>query len=256
MDKPEIVYYKYGKKIFNLAYRMTGNRDDANDITQETFIQAFKSIDQFRGESHIYTWLFKIAKNNCTRFLEKKQKTTFMSLQELVDKASSPVSQELSENEKSLYIAQVKNGCLSGLLRCLSLQQRMVFILNVLLELPVEQVAGVIDKSENAARILVHRAKQNIKEYLCRNCSLYDLKNHCRCENMINFSLKQGWLDAGSEVCCNTLRIENEIGSLKKVVNLYKTLQDEKPSDDLRKQLQLFLTGNEEFLIFSDKKVK
>lgn len=256
MDKPETIYNKYGKKIYNLAYRMTGDKDDANDITQETFFQAFKSIDQFKGESQLYTWLFRIAKNNCIRFVEKKQKTTFISLQELVDQASSPVSEELSENEKSSYIIQVKNGCLSGLLRCLSLQQRLVFILNVLLELPIEQVAGVIDKSENATRILVYRSKQNIKEYLCRNCSLYDSENPCRCENLINFSLKKGWIDANSDVRCNTVQIENEIGNLKKVVNLYKTLNEETPSNDFKKQFLPLLTNKEDFLIFSDKKVK
>ena len=60
---------------------MTGNKDDASDITQDTFIQGFKSIDKFRGESQIYTWLYKIAKNKCLRLLEKKNKTTFLSLQ-------------------------------------------------------------------------------------------------------------------------------------------------------------------------------
>ena len=147
---------------------MTGDKDDANDITQETFIQVFKSLDKFRGESQIYTWLYKIAKNKSIRFLEKKNKTTFLSLQELIDNTSSPVSEDISETEKMNYISQVKDGCLSGLVRCLSLQQRLAFILNVLLDLPMQQVASIIDKSENATRILVHRSKHNIKDFLCR----------------------------------------------------------------------------------------
>jgi DNA-directed RNA polymerase specialized sigma24 family protein len=82
-------------------------------------------------------WLYKIAKNKCLRLLEKKNITTFLSLQELIDKTRSPVSDEISESEKINYITQVKDGCLSGLLRCLSLQQRLAFILNVLLDLPL-----------------------------------------------------------------------------------------------------------------------
>jgi len=82
---------------------MIGNTDDAFDITQETFIQAFNSIHKFRDESKIYTWLYKISKNKCLRFLEKRNKPTFLSMQELVEKVSSPVSEEISESEKCIY---------------------------------------------------------------------------------------------------------------------------------------------------------
>lgn len=191
MNEIEIIYSKYSKKIYNLAYRMTGDKEDANDITQETFIQVLKSIDKFRGDSQIYTWLYKIAKNKCLRFLNKKKKSSFKSLEELINNYGSPISGEITESEKRTYIQQVKDGCLSGLLRCLSLQQRLAFILNVFLNLPISHIARVIDKSENATRILIHRSKENIKSFLCNNCSLYDSKNKCRCERLINFSLKQ-----------------------------------------------------------------
>jgi RNA polymerase sigma factor (sigma-70 family) len=255
MLNPESIYNQYSKKIYNLAYRMTGNKDDANDITQETFIQVFKSIDKFKGESHVYTWLFQIAKNNCLRFLEKKKKNSFLSLQDIVNKASSSVSDEISETEKTSYIAQVKDGCLSGLLRCLSFHQRLVFILNVLFDLPIEQVASIINKSQNATRILVNRSKQNIKEFLCSNCSLFDSKNHCHCENLINFSLKQGWISFNSETN-HSIRIETEIKELKKVISLYKTLPEETPTDDFNEQFQRLLEDKKDYIIFNDKKVK
>ena len=256
MEDSEILYRQYAKKIYNLAFRMTGNSDDAKDITQETFVQVFKSIDQFRGQSQIYSWLYQIAKNNCIRFLAKKSKTTFISLQGLIDKVSSPVSEEISEAEKSIYITQIKDGCLSGLLRCLSLQQRLAFILTVLLDLPVEQVADIIEKSENATRILVHRSKQNIREFLCRNCSLYDSKNSCQCENLLNFSLKQGWIGLNSAAFSSTGRIESEIKNLKDVVRLYKTLHEHIPSVNFNEQIKKMLADKENILIFSDKKVK
>jgi RNA polymerase sigma factor (sigma-70 family) len=254
MENIEALYNKYSKRIYNLAFRMTGNKDDASDITQETFIQAFKSLDKFKGESQIYTWLYTITKNKCLRFLEKKNKTSFLSLQELIYKTSSPVSEEISETEKLHYITQVKDGCLSGLLRCLSLQQRLAFILNVLLDVPLEQVANIIEKSENATRILVHRSKQNIKAFLCSNCSLYNSKNTCRCENLINFSLKQGWIS--SDLMENTTQIESEIKDLKNVVNLYSTLQEQPMANELDSQIQKLLAEKEDFLILNGKKVK
>ncbi len=230
---------------------MTGNIDDASDITQDTFIQGFKYLDKFKGESQIYTWLYKIAKNNCLRHLEKRNKTTFVSLQELIDKTSSTISEEISDTEKLRYINQVKDGCLSGLLRCLSLQQRLAFILNVLLDLPIEQVAIVIDKSENATRILVHRSKQNIKDFLCSNCSLYDSNNSCRCENLINFSLKQGWISLN-----NQIQIEQKIKEFKNVISLYKTLQELSPTNDFDKQIHRFLEDKKDSIILNNKKMK
>ncbi len=117
LETLEVIYRKYSIPLYNLAYRMTGSREDAGDIVQDTFIKVSQSIHSFQGQSHIYTWLYQIAKNNCLQFLAKKKRSSFSSLQELVYKASVPVSDEITEAQKSLYIEQVKDGCLSGLLR-------------------------------------------------------------------------------------------------------------------------------------------
>ncbi len=255
MDKIEIIYNQHCQKIYNLALRMTGDRDNASDITQETFIQALKSIGSFRGESQIYTWLYRIAMNKCIRFLNKKSRTTFLSLQEIIEEVSSPVDQEIPEKQKLQYISQVKEGCLSGLLRCLSYHQRLAFILNVLLDLTIEQVADITGKSSNATRILIHRSKQNLKEFLCNNCSLYDSNNPCRCENLINFSLKQGWIGSDSNTN-DIMEIETEIKNLKDVVSLYKTIDEKKPSDDFNKQFKQLLDEKKKSKIFRSKKVK
>ncbi len=84
--------------------------------------------------------------------------------------------------------------------------------MNVLQNKSIEDTAQVIDKSESATRTLVHRAKKNIKDFLCKNCSLYNQENSCKCENMINFSLKQGWITYNEKYPFDLLeRIEKEI---------------------------------------------
>jgi RNA polymerase sigma factor (sigma-70 family) len=255
MKKSEELYIEYRKKVYHLAFSMTGNAEDAKDITQETFIKVFESLDKFNEESQIYTWIYSIAKNNCLRFLERKKRTSFLALQNLAEKVSSPVIEEITENEKSNYISQVKEGCLIGLLRCLSLQQRLVFILNVILDLPINQVAAIIDKSQNATRILVFRSRQKIKDYLCANCSLYDSENQCRCENLINFSLKQGWIRSNYEMDFS-LKAESEIKDLKNMVAMYKSLPEKIPEMEFSRQIQNLLTEKEDLLILNGKKVK
>lgn len=249
MKDPDSIYRLYAGKIYNLAYRMTGNKEDARDITQETFFQAFRSINTFKGKSEVYTWLYRIAKNNCIRFLEKKKKTSFLDLHTLSEQVSSPVSEEISESVKQQFILQVKDGCLSGMMRCLSIQQRLAFIMHILMDLPVSDVALIIEKSENATRILIHRARHNIRNYLCENCSLYNSKNSCRCENLINFSLKHNWIGRNDSEYTPIYRAEKEISEIKDEVALFKTLKDKEPEIQLGTEVKQLLISKEDFLI-------
>ncbi len=241
---------------------MCGNREDAEDIVQKTFIQAFTKINGFREESSIYTWLFSIAKNLCLRQLEGKRKSSFASLEQLLSSEKMSVGpDDFTAYEKQFYIGQVKEGCLLGLLRCLSFYQRTAFILNILLEMKVKDVAEVINKSETATRVLVHRAKQNLKNFLCKNCSIYDAQNTCRCENLIHFSLKQGWIQkAGEEINIpkqNNIveKIETEINYLQKITRIYSEL-DEDRSFERKAHIIQEEIKSQSLQIFSNKKVK
>jgi RNA polymerase sigma-70 factor (ECF subfamily) len=214
---------------------MCGNADDADDITQVTFIQAFRNICGFRGECGIYTWLYSITKNLCLRFLENRKKGTFASLDSLVNSAIMEGDEnQYTSFEKKYYINQVKEGCLRGLLRCLPFYQRLSFILHVLLDVGIKDVAVILDKSETAARLLVHRAKRGIKDFLCKNCSLYCKENPCHCENMIGFSLKRGWIQKSPDLSMISAQdIEKEIGQLENLMSLYKSLEERKPPKEI-----------------------
>lgn len=63
---------RYEKPVFNIAYRMLGNYDEAADVTQETFINAYRNLHRFRGESNVFTWLYQIAVNLCRNRLRKR----------------------------------------------------------------------------------------------------------------------------------------------------------------------------------------
>jgi RNA polymerase sigma factor (sigma-70 family) len=254
------LYNAYGEKIYNLAYRMTGNQADAEDITQETFLQAYRHIGTFREKSQIYTWIYAIAKNLCYRFFQRQKKNSFASYEALIFEASkAEISAEITASEKQQLISQVKDGCLTGLLRCLSFYQRIAFILHILLHLPVRDVSKILNKSEGATKVLIHRARLNLKIFLCRNCSLYDSANSCHCEDLLGFSLKQGWImrpfepeHASSHL--DLRRIEEEIKSIREVIELYSSLDNANLSDELNHRIRE-LVRCQEWLILSDKKV-
>lgn len=85
---------RYEKPIYNLIFRLMGDRDEAFDLTQETFVAAFKSFSEFKGESSTYTWLYKIAINKCkSKFRENERRRVYEgpSLQESLNSEDSTV---------------------------------------------------------------------------------------------------------------------------------------------------------------------
>lgn len=244
----EELYRSYGENVYRLAYRMLGNHEEASDITQETFLQVYRSIGGFREESQLSTWIFTITRNLCYRLSQRQQKITFTTLESLIQSAQKQdIPLEITKAERLYLIDQVKEGCLLGVLRCLSFSQRIAFVLHVLVRLPVKEVAAILDKSEGATKVLVHRARKNLKKFLCQHCSLYDSANSCQCENLIGFSLKQGWIThPSSDVLAaynlvSSGHIEEEISTLKKLSDLYDSLPEPSPPATLRKHIRQLL---------------
>ncbi len=76
----EKVIKDHSRRLFNMVYGMIGNYDDASDITQDALFLAYKAFPKFRGEAGIYTWLYRIAKNECRKHFYKKKLHTILSL--------------------------------------------------------------------------------------------------------------------------------------------------------------------------------
>jgi RNA polymerase sigma factor (sigma-70 family) len=251
---------RHSGKLYRLAYRMCGSNEDAEDIVQQTFVLAYTNIGGFLAESSLYTWMYAIARNQCLKLLEKRKKDRFSSMETLIAAAHSDESADgFSASEKRCYIRQVREGCLLGLLRCLPFYQRMAFILNVLLRIRAKDVAAVIGKTENATRLLVHRARRNLKDFLCRNCSLYDPRNPCRCENLVHFSLKRGWIQT-ADGQTDARRADDELASvvkeidgLKRITALYDTLEDPMDLDAILRSVRDEI-GKRPYRIFSGQK--
>jgi hypothetical protein len=116
-------------------------------------------------------------------------------------------------------------------------------------------VAEILGKSEGATKVLIHRAKRHLKEFLCQNCSLYDPSNRCHCEDLVEFSLKQGWIQIESAKKTSPFdpqQIEQEIQGIRDVIQLYGQMAEPTPSQKLNQQLQA-LVQNQQGIIFTPK---
>jgi len=210
--------------LYNFVYRMTYNEITTEDIVQETYLKALIGINTYLGKSSLKTWLFSIARNETYRAIRNRKKD--------IDKINALRKNENltnKENESNIfeqheyYIEQVKNGCLYALISCLPFSQRCVFVLHELYEFPINDVAIIVNKSENASRILLMRSKRTIKDFLCNSCEHIAGNPTCRCANMIGFSIKNQLIDE----IMNSEKIEKmklEYKKCKNEIELIKSL--------------------------------
>lgn len=218
----------YRKDVFTFVLRMARDQDLAQDVVQETFVRALKGIGGFSGKSGLKTWLLAIAKNETYRAIGKRgmdaKKLDALRRRE----NAAPAAIDADSLDTRACLEQVKDGCLYALLACLPFSQRCAFILNVLNGLPAIEVATIIGKSENAARIAVSRARSTIKGFLCGSCERLSADPSCRCENMLGYSMKHS-LIRRIEAADGLRDAKRELRVLKDEVELLKTLPEREP---------------------------
>ena len=149
----------YQQRVFQLAQRMVIDADDAADITQEVFIKVWQKRDQFKGDSAIFTWIYRIATNHCLEFLRKKKKRVFLRLTDYEDvlkqRLESPQYFDGDEYQRILHQA----------ILTLPEKQRVVFQLKYFEELKYEDISKVVDTSVGALKASYHHAVKKIEAY-------------------------------------------------------------------------------------------
>jgi len=151
---------KYQQKVYWLVRKMVVDHDDANDITQDVFIKAWTALENFRGDSKFYTWLYRIASNEAINFLNKKRKRFFISIND--------VESELSEKLEAdpLVSGDAIQMKLQKALLKLPEKQRLVFNLKYFEELPYDEIAEITGTSVGALKASYHWASKKIEDYL------------------------------------------------------------------------------------------
>lgn len=160
---------KYRESIFSIIYNLTGNREDASDLTQITFIKAFQAIGRFRGRSAFFTWLYRIALNTTMSFLKKHSKRRFINYETVDESASSSeIVEKLTaktRTEKGVLVRELQER-LNESLQKLSPKHRTVVILHEIEGLEHAAIAEVTKTSVGTVRSRLHYAKQQLQSYL------------------------------------------------------------------------------------------
>lgn len=148
--------------LYNLALRATSNPHEAQDIVQEAFIRAWRSIDQFRGQSSFRTWLYRITINLCyDRYPKLKRDRETLSLEVELHHPlqEDPLEQHMDQTQLRTLIHQH--------LKTLPELYRMVLLLRYQKELSYKEIAQILDMPMGSVKTAIFRAKQELKELLC-----------------------------------------------------------------------------------------
>ncbi len=161
MDEFKQLYIKYEKQIYKYLFYLTGDKFIAEELTQETFFQAFKSVHSFKGRSKISTWIFQIAKYTFYRYLKKQKKVVHVT-------DTSTFENEISNNETPENIYEKKEESIHVLnaLKKLKQPQQEIVILRFYNELSFKEIGEIFDQSETWARVNFYRAKNRLSSII------------------------------------------------------------------------------------------
>ena len=160
---------RYQRKIYQLVYNMTSNREDAEDLVQDVFVKAYSALERFKGDSSFYTWIYRIAVNRAINYLKKRKRNTAMSLDDIdqgVERDPNFValqSRESPVRDATLSELQKK---LNEALQALSENHRAVVVLHDIQGIQHDEIARMLKCSPGTVRSRLFYARQELQKQL------------------------------------------------------------------------------------------
>ena len=154
----------FQKPIYGYVRRLLVSHEDAQDALQETFIKVFKNWTQFRGQSSLSTWIYKIATNESLRLLENRKRAANVDMDGMEDQLTGRLMASEYVDYDNEMVVKFQAAILT-----LPEKQRVVFNLRYYDELEYEDIAKILDSKVATLKVNYHYAKEKIKEYILNN---------------------------------------------------------------------------------------
>ena len=148
--------------VFSLAYKLTGNREMANDVAQEAFIRAWKAIEKFRGDSTFSTWIYRITVNTAWTLRKKAKKHNTLN----IDDTYEPIVIDEKKDPELVDINSDLSSVLINALDKIPIEQRIIVELKNIEGRSHKEIADYLDISVTAAKVRLHRAHQKLRQIL------------------------------------------------------------------------------------------
>lgn len=165
----EKLIYQHQKSVYNMAFSMLGNREDAYDAAQEVFIRVFKSLPGFREQASFSTWVYRITKNVCLDEIRKNKKRNTVSIDRETDYGDGPVKMQIEDSgptpdesaERNELVKKVQEGIAK-----LPEQHRLIIIMRDIQNLSYEEIAGILKCPEGTVKSRINRARTALREII------------------------------------------------------------------------------------------
>lgn len=154
---------KYQERLYWHIRRMVVDHENTNDVLQNMFIKAWKGLENFREDSQLYTWLYRIATNESLTFLDQQKRKSSISLNDVESGLSNIIRADQNFDANKL------EWKLQLAIQQLPEKQRLVFNLRYYDEMPYEQMSRVLGTSEGALKASYHHAAKKIQDFILGN---------------------------------------------------------------------------------------
>ncbi|MGE5653993.1 MAG: sigma-70 family RNA polymerase sigma factor [Bacillota bacterium] len=190
----ESLVARYERKIYNLAFRLSGNAEDANDLAQETFVRLYRSIHTFKGQSAFSTWLYRIATNVCLDEIRRRQRHPTMSLDAPLETEEGQMERDvvdLTQLPEFIYESKELRQLVQRLISELSEDHRTVLILRDFENLSYEEIAEILGCQLGTVKSRLNRARAALKDRIIAERELFESLVHQRGERREAYGLQK-----------------------------------------------------------------
>jgi RNA polymerase sigma factor (sigma-70 family) len=166
-DAFEQIVTRYQKRVYSLCYRMTGNEQDAYDLSQEAFLRVYNNLKSFKGDSSLSTWIYRISSNICIDHLRRSKKARIISLTPAYEEESSEI--DLPDDTYSPevnYSKQELAEAIGSAINRLSSDHRQIIILRDINQLSYDEIGRVLDLEPGTVKSRIFRARDNLRRIL------------------------------------------------------------------------------------------
>ncbi|MEM9887943.1 MAG: RNA polymerase sigma factor [Bacteroidota bacterium] len=184
--------------IYNVAWKMTHDPNDALDLTQETLLKVITKLSQFKFKSSFRTWLYRIVVNEFLQSKRRKGEQQFSNFEDYGERLEQVPNPDLSveeEIELKELSREMQIRCMSGMIMCLNREQRLIFILGASFGIDHNLGGEIFGISPQNFRVKLHRARKELFNYMNNKCGLVNKENPCRCPKKAKALKQMGVLD-------------------------------------------------------------
>lgn len=182
-DLPELkeVARDYGRMVSSICTRMISNPSVAEEAAQESWLEIARSLDSFRNQSKISTWIYTITRRVVIRYSQKEKLYSTDYLSQYFRSDDPPPDFPDDQREYASHIKEQCDKCMVGILHCLDNDSRLAYIMRDIAGLSYEEISDVFKKPEPALRKTISRSRRKLRRFLLEECYLFNPEGNCRC---------------------------------------------------------------------------